>query len=107
MSGTIWWLLVLLVAVTIFAISNTTPVTVMFWQWPIYAGPLALVIVGAAVIGALGALLPAIIRNGRLRGQIRDLERERRTSEASSERPSGFPSTSSPAGRAEDTRRLP
>jgi uncharacterized integral membrane protein len=65
---------VLLLA-TVFAISNTETVRVMFWQWPIYTGPVALAVVGAGVIGALLAYLPSLARHARLRRRVRDLER--------------------------------
>lgn len=65
---------VLLVA-TVFAISNTETIRVMFWQWPIYTGPVALAVVGAGVIGALLAYLPSLARHARLHRRVRDLER--------------------------------
>ncbi len=119
MRGMIWWLFALLLAVTIFALSNTSPVTVMFWQWPIYTGSLALAIVGAGVIGALATLLPALLRQSHLGGRIRELERARREHEGASQQPplsgsgTGFPSGPSsagridPTGRIEDTHRYP
>ncbi len=119
MRATLVWLLLLLLAVTIFALSNTAPVTVNFWQWPIYTGSLALAIVGAGVLGALLTLLPALVRQSHLGGRIRELEREIRTQEPvarpgpglagpSGGYPSGPPSSGPmPSGRVEDTRRFP
>lgn len=111
MRGMIWWMIVLLLAVTIFALSNTTQVTVMFWQWPVYTGSIALTIVGAGVIGALLTLLPALLRQAHLGERIRELERERRAREAGHrepDRPEPAPGPSSPSSsRAEDTRRFP
>ncbi len=119
MRGMIWWLLVLLLAVTIFALSNTAQVTVMFWQWPIYTGSLALAVVGAGLIGALATLLPALLRQSHLGGRIRELERARRGQEETASSPAasgpgtGYPPSSSstgttePTGRIDDTRRFP
>ncbi len=113
MRATVVWLLLLLLAVTIFALSNTAPVTVMFWQWPVYTGSLALAIVGAGMLGALLTLLPALMRQSHLGGRIRELEREIRTQEPAG-RPGPGPAGSSggyasglpPSGRVEDTRRF-
>jgi len=68
-------LFLVFLAVTVFAVSNTQVVTVMFWQWPIYTGSIALAIVGAGVLGALLVYLPSMPPHLRLRGRIRDLER--------------------------------
>jgi len=75
MRGVILWFVILLIAVALFAISNTVPVTVMFMQWTLYTGPLALVIVGAGVLGALLTFVPSLRRHGHLSSRIRDLER--------------------------------
>ncbi len=113
MRGMVIWLILLLLAVTIFALSNTTPVTVMFWQWPIYTGSLALAVVGAGVLGALLVFLPSLVRHERLHGRIRELERRLEPHEPV-QRPAGppgsggvYPSTQSSPGQVEDTRRLP
>ncbi len=121
MRATLVWLLLLLLAVTIFALSNTAPnaapVIVKFLQWPVYTGSLALAIVGAGVLGALLTLLPALVRQSHLGGRIRELEREIRTQEPAP-RPGptgpgggyapGPPSSGpAPSGRVEDTRRFP
>ena len=68
-------LVLVFLAATVFALSNTTVVTVMFWQWPVFTGSLALAIVGAGVLGALLAFLPSLARHAHLRGRLRDLER--------------------------------
>ncbi|HKX18582.1 MAG TPA: LapA family protein, partial [bacterium] len=83
---------------TVFAISNTEPVQVMFWQWPIYTGSLALAIVGAGVLGALLTLVPSMIRHAHLHGRLRDLERRLAAHEAaSSPTASGTPPPGTPA----------
>lgn len=105
MRGTVLWLLLLLLAVTIFALSNTTPITVMFWQWPIYTGSLALAIVGAGVLGALLVFLPSLIRQGHLGSRIRELERALQPHEEAPG-PTAPPDSSS-SGPVEDTRRFP
>ena len=53
MGGTLFWLLLWLVVVTVFALSNLTIETIRFWQWPVYTGPLGMIVVGAGVLGAL------------------------------------------------------
>lgn len=109
MPGAVVSLILLLLAVTVFALSNTAAVTVMFWQWPIYTGSLALVIIGAGVLGALLTLLPALLRQHHLGWRIRDLERRLRAHEAV--QAPGAPPPSSPEGESapgpvEDTRRF-
>src|SRR5579884_102263 len=99
------WLIVLLLAVTIFALSNTASVTVMFWQWPIYTGSLGLAIVAAGVIGSVLTLLPALVRQYHLGSRIRDLERKMRAHAAGSAAPPPPPGPP-PPDRVEDTRRL-
>jgi uncharacterized integral membrane protein len=94
-------LVVAFLAATVFALSNTTVVTVMFWQWPIYSGSLALALVGAGILGALLTYLPSVAGHGRLRGRIRELERR----VAAHERPAGAtpagPAATAPAATAE------
>ncbi len=68
-------LVVILVLVTLFTLSNTMTVPVMFLQYTLYKGQLALVLVGAGVLGALLAYLPSLIRQAHLTGRIRELER--------------------------------
>jgi uncharacterized integral membrane protein len=87
-------LVLVFLAVTVFAVSNTASVTVMFWQWPIYTGSLALAIVGAGVLGALLVYLPSMPPHARLRGRIRDLERRlaaHQSAEAPDTPPAGTP----------------
>jgi uncharacterized integral membrane protein len=73
--GAILTVVFVLVLATVFAISNTENVRVMFWQWPIYTGPIALAVVGAGVLGALLAYVPSLARHARLNRRVRDLER--------------------------------
>jgi uncharacterized integral membrane protein len=96
--------LVLLIA-TVFAISNTDTVRVMFWQWQIYTGPLALAIVGAGVIGALLAYFPSLARHAHLHRRVRDLERRLRAHEGPEPPASAAPEATPPPG-LEETRPL-
>jgi uncharacterized integral membrane protein len=75
MRGAAVLLILVCLAATVFALSNTATVTVMFWQWPIYTGSLALAIVGAGILGALLTFLPSVARHAHLHGRLRDLER--------------------------------
>jgi uncharacterized integral membrane protein len=62
---------------TVFALSNNQTATLMFLQWPIYTGPVALPIIAAGVLGALLMYLtcvPSIVRQGRLRKRVHELE---------------------------------
>lgn len=112
MGGTLLKWVVLLVVVTTFALSNRVPVTVSFWQWPIYNGPLAIVIVGAAVIGALLTYLSSVTHHLRQGQHIRSLQESVRAHEA--RQAQTIPGQTAPmhapppASRpVEDTRRLP
>src|SRR5579875_3359146 len=78
----VFWLVVVLVAVTVFALSNTDTVTVRFWQWPLYTGPLALALIGSGVLGALAVFVASVARHARLGGQLRHLETRLRALEA-------------------------
>lgn len=75
MGRTVLYLLILLIAATLFALSNPTTVTVNFWQWPVYTGPLALVIIGAGVAGALVTYLGSLAHHLRQAQQIRSLRK--------------------------------
>ncbi len=77
--GYVRWLLLLLLALTTFALGNTAPTTLLFWQWPIYRGPLAVAIVGAVMMGGFVMLLPILLRQSQLVGRIRELERDCRS----------------------------
>jgi uncharacterized integral membrane protein len=105
-------LILVCLAATVFALSNTTPVTVMFWQWPIYTGSLALAIVGAGILGALLTFLPSMARHAHLAGRLRDLERRLAAHQAAAApvAPDVPPATAPPASHASSdlgqTRRL-
>ena len=71
---TLGWLLVLLIAVTVFALSNTMIVSVGFWQWELFRGQLGLAIIGAGVIGALLTYAGSLGHHVRQARQIRRLQ---------------------------------
>jgi uncharacterized integral membrane protein len=92
-------LLLLLALIAGFTASNLATVTLMFWRWPLMVAPLAFVVVGAGVFGALVVLCISWLRHRHLHGRIRELESRVRVLEAAPrEVPYGT--------RSEDTRRL-
>ncbi|HEV2439690.1 MAG TPA: LapA family protein [bacterium] len=103
MRGRFVLLVVVFLAATVFALSNTSVVTVMFWQWPIYTGSLALAIVGTGVLGALLAFLTSLARHAHLRGRVHDLERRLAAHQPA---PSAAPDTP-PAGTPPGTHTAP
>ena len=99
------WLLFLLIVVMLFTLSNQGVVTVSFWQWPIYSGPLALVVVGAAIVGALVTYLSSLPHHVRQGRRIRGLEERLRAHEDQRTPLSGTPTAS--AASPSETRRMP
>jgi uncharacterized integral membrane protein len=116
MRGAVILLVVAFLAAMVFALSNTMTVPVMFWQWQVYNGPLALALVGAGILGALLAFLPSIARHAHLRGRVHELERrlaqhERPAPEAPApasppfaSRPAVPPTPAAPASPVPETR---
>lgn len=82
MGGTMFWLLLWLVVITVFALSNLTTETVKFWQWPVYTGPLGMIIVGAGVLGALLTYVGSLAHHAHQARQIRALHESVRAHEA-------------------------
>ena len=81
--GTAFWLLLWLVVITVFALSNSATVTVRFWQWTIVEGaPLGAVVVGAGVLGALMTYAGSFLHHLRQAQQIRSLQHRLREHEA-------------------------
>ena len=109
MRGTVFWLLLWLVAVTVFAWSNqATTVTVRFWQWSVAEGPLGMVVVGAGVLGALLTYASSLMHHARQARYIRSLEESVRAHETRPASPSpggGPPVRPVSPGPAEETRR--
>jgi uncharacterized integral membrane protein len=102
--GAILTVVFVLLLATVFAISNTETVRVMFWQWPIYTGPIALAVVGAGVLGALLAYLPSLTRHARLNRRVRDLER--RLAAHHTAEPGGPAAAAGPSDGIDETRPL-
>jgi uncharacterized integral membrane protein len=82
MGGALLWLVLVFIAATVFALSNSAPVTVKFWQWPVFTGPLAIVVVGAGVCGALLTYLGSLLHHTRQAQQIRTLRESVKAHEA-------------------------
>ena len=99
------WLLFLLIVVMLFTLSNQHTVTVSFWQWPIYSGPLALVVVGAGIIGALVTYLSSLPHHVRQGRRIRGLEERLRAHE--DQRPPVGSAPTSTVASSPETRRIP
>jgi len=105
-----FWLLLWLVVITVFALSNLGTETVKFWQWPVYTGPLGMIVVGAGVLGALLTYLGSLAHHAGQARQIRALQETVRAHEARQAPPSpGGGSAVAPAsgGPAGEPRRLP
>jgi uncharacterized integral membrane protein len=73
--------LVLLVAVTAFALTNPTPVTVRFLVWQAET-TLALAVIGAAVAGGLLVLMSSMLGQRQLRARLRETQARVRDLEA-------------------------
>ncbi len=105
------WLVAVFVAATIFAISNSGTVTVQFWHWPIYTGPLSLALVGSGLIGALLTFVASLMLQGGLRERIHELDQkvkeqnEKLTRLPTWAQPRVTPGASS--GPPDETRRVP
>ncbi len=72
--------LILLLAVTVFAVQNQTPVEIRFLGWH-YETQLGLAMIAAAVVGALIIYISALLKHRELRGQIRGVEARLREAE--------------------------
>jgi uncharacterized integral membrane protein len=70
------WLVVVFLAATIFAISNSGTVTVLFWHWPIYTGPLSIALVGSGLLGALLTFIASLMLQAGLRERIQELDQK-------------------------------
>jgi len=99
------WLLFLLIVVMLFTLSNQSTVTVSFWQWPIYSGPLALVVVGAGIVGALVTYLSSLPHHVRQGRRIRGLEERLRAHDDPRTSLSSAPAAT--AAPSPETRRIP
>jgi len=82
--------LVLLVGVTIFALSNPTIVPLRFVMWQTQV-PLSLAVMGGAVLGGLLVFVSGLIGQQRLRARVRDLQARLREAEARTTESGGSP----------------
>ena len=81
MGGALVGMLILLLVVTVFALSNLGTVTINFMQVAIITGPLGNIVVGAGVLGALLTYLASLIHHVRQIRHIRSLEERLRAHE--------------------------
>lgn len=68
--------------ITVFALQNTTPISVRFLVWSLPETPLATVILVSVVAGIVLVGLPLVISRWRLRARARSLEARLATAEA-------------------------
>lgn len=73
--------ILLLVATTVFALANPTPVTVRFMNWQAQT-TLALAMIASAVIGAFLVLVSSLIGQRGVRARLREAQARIRTLEA-------------------------
>jgi uncharacterized integral membrane protein len=78
---------ILLVVVTVFVLENRAPLSIRFLSWD-YSAETGLMLIGAALVGAIVMYFSGLLRQRELRGQIRaaeakvrDLERQQRLAE--------------------------
>jgi uncharacterized integral membrane protein len=105
------WLVVVFVAATVFALSNSAAVPIMFWRWTIYTGPLSLALVASGLIGALLTFAASLMLQAGLRERLRELDEKVREQGEKLGRlptwaqPRGTPKP--PSAPPEDTRQIP
>lgn len=73
---TIVYLLIVLMAlaITVFALQNAEQVTIRFLAWQIERAPLAAVILISGAVGAIFASLVGFVQRWKLRSKLRQLE---------------------------------
>ena len=81
MTGFTLFALVLLVAVTVFALSNPGVVLLRFLVWELQVS-LALAVIGGAVLGGLLVFISSVAGQAHLRARLRDLQARLRDAEA-------------------------
>jgi uncharacterized integral membrane protein len=85
--------------ITVFALQNTTPISVRFLVWSLPDTPLATVILVSVVAGIVLVGFPLLISRWRLRARARSLEARLATAEArANERASPSPGPPVPPG---------
>ncbi len=99
MSGFSVFALLLLVATTVFALYNSTPVPVRFLMWEVQTS-LALAVIGGVVLGGFLVFVSSVMGQQHLRARLRDLQARLRDAEAklpsSAERPENRPPENRP-----------
>jgi putative membrane protein len=85
-------------AITIFALQNTTPISVRFLVWSLPETPLASVILVSVVAGILLVGLPLTISRWRLRARARSLEARLASAEARANERASLPGSPAPPG---------
>jgi uncharacterized integral membrane protein len=78
---------ILLVVFTVFVLENRSPLSIRFLSWD-YSAETGLLLLGAALVGAIVMYFSGLLRQRELRGQVRaaeakvrDLERQQRLAE--------------------------
>lgn len=92
MSAFSLFALLLLVAATVFALSNPAPVVLRFLMWQIEIS-LALAVIGGAVLGGLLVFVSSLIGQQHLRARVRDLQARLREVEAKTAESGGSSNT--------------
>lgn len=65
---------VIAVAITLFALQNSTPTSIRFVVWQLDAVPLASIILVSVALGVILAGVPLLVERWRLRSRLRALE---------------------------------
>jgi uncharacterized integral membrane protein len=91
--------IILLLVVTVFVLENRTPVSLRFLSWD-YSVETGLLLIGAALVGAIIMYFSGLLKQRELRGQVRaaeakvrDLERQQRLAERQSASGEGQPAS--------------
>ncbi len=90
MSAFTVFALLLLVAVTLFALANPMPVPIRFLAWRAET-TLALAVIGAAVIGGLLVFISSVVGQQHLRARLREAQAHLRDLEARVQEPVSQP----------------
>lgn len=90
---------ILLVAITVFVLENRAPIPIRFLSWS-YTTETGLLLIGAALAGAIVMYFSGLLKQRELRGQVRaaeakfrDLERQQRQAERAAATGEGQPAS--------------
>lgn len=90
---------ILLVVFTVFVLENRSPLSIRFLSWD-YSAETGLLLLAAALVGAIVMYFSGLLRQRELRGQVRaaeakvrDLERQQRLAERQSASSEGPPAS--------------